>query len=128
MNWTKIGSNAAGWASGLNWWKLGAWALALALIVGTSFTYGKHKAELVCEKDKTELAEKQTKAIVDFTNVRSVETRIVEVKSEKIKEAVRSAGERLDEELSRKVDVPECRLTDIEYGVFNELAEQTRSK
>lgn len=110
---------------GLFWYKL---ALAVAILVGyTLFVYNKgyHKAELACEQQKTEEAEKKVKEVIKEVEVRVPVVRKIEVESAEQKEQIRILKGKLDEALSRRPENAGCNLSDAEFDGVQHLAEET---
>lgn len=126
LNYGLIAKKAGGWFSGFNWYKWGA-ILAILLAWTTAVHMrATNNAQLDCQKQKTELADKKLKDQADFTNAQSEITVIKERNSVEIREVVVDARGKLNDEVAKKPDVAGCALTDGEFVQFNRLAEKTR--
>ena len=125
INLGTIGKSVSGWASGFNFYKWGAILVALLAFGFVMNQHGKHSAELVCEQQKTALANARTDAVVKFVNVQAPVVKEQEKKSTETKVKVAIAKEKYDEAVKARPVVPACDLSNDEFVRFNELAKQT---
>lgn len=113
-------------ATGLNWYKWGAILLVLIashMFVGLGF---RHRAEVACEKEKTALATKKLERVVAFTEKQLPEVKKQETKSSAIKTKVAVAGNKYEEAVQAKPELPSCDISDAEWLQWNALTDQTR--
>lgn len=116
-----------GWFTGLNWWKLGAYALVVAMLVGGGYMVGKHRCELKHEQQAT-AAQKE----IVRTVVKEVEVRVPVVQEREVASATQRAEiARLKKELfnatAKRPENPSCDLSDAEFNLMQQLAAQTRT-
>jgi len=121
-------STITGWASGLNYWKWGAILVALLAWTAIVGTVATSRAKVECERQKTELAEKRTDSIIDFTNVQARATTVAGKRAAEIAAEVAVADKALDELYRTKQDLQSCRLSNAEVAEFNRLAKQSRRR
>ena len=125
INLSGIGKSVSGWASGFNFYKYGAILIVLLAFGFVMNQHGKHSAELVCEQQKTALANSQMNSIVKFVEVQVPAVNKQEQKSAEVKAKVAVAKEKYNEAVEARAVVPACDLSDDEFVRFNELAKET---
>lgn len=123
----KLGKNAAGWASGINWWKYGAYAVVLTSLMSLSYYGGKHNCEIAHEKQKTEQAEVKLQTVVKEVQVRVPVVQTREVESAKQRAAIEALRKELDNATKQRPENPSCDLSDAEFNLVRELAAKTHA-
>lgn len=110
---------------GVFWYKV---ALVVVLFTGYTtliYTKGVHNAELKCEQQKTEQAEKEVQQIVHEVKERVPVVQRVEVESAKQKAEIANLKAKLDEALKQRPENPSCDLSDDELAGVQGLANKT---
>lgn len=123
MMWTKLLSLA----TGLNWWRLGIYALVIAGYTGAVGGYAYHKASLKCEQAKTKQAEVRYVEVVKEVEKRVPVVQIREVESAKQKAEINRLKGELDEAINNRPKNPSCDLSDAERRGVDELLKKTHS-
>lgn len=124
----KLSKNAAGWASGVNWYRYGLYAVILASIVGASYFTGKHNCEIKHEQQKTAQAETKYIEVIKEVEKRVPVVQIREVESQKQKAAIASLSKRLQDATQNRRENPSCDLSDAEFDSLQGLIDKTNIK
>lgn len=119
--------NVAGWASGANWWKIGAYALIVAILVGGGYFYGKYNCEQAHLKEKVVQAEEKTRTIVKEVEVRVPVVQVREVESAKQKAEIVELQRKLRNAQAKRPENPSCDLSDDEFNSMRDLAAKTHA-
>lgn len=123
---SKLGKNAAGWATGLNWWKYGAYAAALAGALAVAYFAGKHSCEIKHEQEKTAQAEIKYVQVVKEVEKRVPVILTREVESTKQKAEIANLSKRLQDATSKRPENPTCDLSDAEFDSLQRLIDKTK--
>ena len=118
---TKLFESLAAKATGFNWYKWGAIVAVLVAALVLSYGTGRNHGRLACEQEKREKAEQKVVAITRYVTERVAEVQVKEVKSRKELEEIARLKRRLDDEINKREDLPECALSDSEFDAVNEL-------
>lgn len=119
-----------GWTSGVNWQlfliKWGAVALVFASAIALAYDRGKSNCEVAHANAAQEKAEAQIVYFVEGVEKRVTEIKVIEKSSAKQKAEIAVLNERLKNAIEATPSNPSCDLSDDEFRLFNELADQTR--
>lgn len=111
--------------SSVKWYKRGAIALVVLVLVLGSYYKGKHDCEIKHEQQKTEQAEEKTRTIVKHVTERVPVIQKDEAEAARLKAQVEQLRGKLDEAINARPDLPECALSDDELRLFQEAARAT---
>jgi hypothetical protein len=116
---------AAGWFTGLNYYKLAAEALIVLGLFGSGYTLGHHRCEMKHATQETKAAQRETAAVVKDVEIRVPETQKKDAASNELRHHVNDTGEKLHESLAKSSNTVGCNFTDEQLRFFQQLAEAT---
>jgi hypothetical protein len=115
-----------GWASGLNFYKLGLYVVLFLAYTGGIYGWATYNCKLDQAHEETKKVETKLVEVVKEVEVRVPVVQYREVASAKQKAEIERLKRKLDEAINNRPDNPTCDLSDAEFNSLQELANKTR--